>query len=218
MVALAYNYAFSNGVTLHNSPFTYRFLFTLLLLSILQNLKGKMNLSSLTLYAGTKWSWKEAPTGFLPPTYSLKIYLKLKNNPPIELTSTVSGSEFLFSIGSDITNITPGNYQYQAQAFDSQGNMYFIESGTIAILPNLAIDVDTRDYWEQIADEAKAAYKTLVSQTAASITLSNGKQITFANRSELLKIIHNAEVKAGIKSSKTRVLAKFINPTEIGNV
>lgn len=170
-----------------------------------------MNLSSLTLYAGTKWSWKEAPEGFLPPTYSLKIYLKLKNNAAIELESTPDGIVgFDFEITPDITNITPGTYSFQAQAFDSDGNMYFVEAGTIAILPNLAVAADTREYWEKIADEAKAAYQTLVNQVADSITLSNGKTITFANRKELLKIINNAEVKAGLRSARRVTHAKFI--------
>lgn len=173
-----------------------------------------MNLSSLTLYAGTKWSWSEAPAEYLPPTYTLKIYLKLKNNATLELESTPDGTTgFNFVILPADTNITPGTYSYQAQAFDSDGIMYFVEAGTIAILPNLAVAADTRDYWEQIADEAKTAYQTLVNQVADSITLSNGKSITYANRAELLKIINNAEIKAGLKSAKRRTFAKFVNPS-----
>lgn len=173
-----------------------------------------MNLSSLTLYAGTKWSWSEAPAGYLPPTYSLKIYLKLKDGPAIELESTDDGIVgFDFEVLPETSNITPGIYSYQAQAFDSNGVMYFVEAGTIAVLPNLSVAVDTREYWEQVADEAKAAYKTLAGQVANSITLSNGKTITFANRAELLKIINNAEIKAGLKSAKRRTFAKFINPS-----
>ena len=173
-----------------------------------------MNLSSLTLYAGTKWSWSEAPTGYLPPNYSLKIYLKLKNNAALELTSTPDGTTgFDFVVNPEFTNITPGTYSYQAQAFDSDGIMYFVEAGIIAILLNLAVAADTREYWEQIADEAKTAYQTLVNQVADSITLSNGKSITYANRAELLKIINNAEIKAGLKSAKRRIYAKFVNPS-----
>lgn len=173
-----------------------------------------MNLSSLTLYAGTKWSWSEAPTGFLPPDYSLKIYLKLKNNTAIELESTPDGTVgFDFEVLPETTNITPGTYSFQAQAFDSDGNMYFVEAGTIAILPNLSVADDTREYWEQVADEAKAAYKTLAGQVAQSVTLSNGKSITYADRAQLLKIINNAEIKAGLKSAKRRTFAKFINPS-----
>lgn len=173
-----------------------------------------MNLSSLTLYARSKWSWSEAPIGYLPPTYTLKIYLKLKNNASIELESTANGTTgFNFEVLPVKTNIPPGTYSYQAQAFDSDGNMYFVEAGTIAILPNLAVADDTREYWVQVADEAKAAYKTLVNQVADSITLANGKSITYANRAELLKIINNAEIKAGIKSAKRRTFAKFVNPS-----
>lgn len=172
-----------------------------------------MNLSSLTLYAGTKWSWKEAPVGYLPPNYSLKIYLKLKNNPAIELTSTPDGIiGFDFAVEPGTTNITPGTYSYQAQAFNNAGEMFFVEAGTIAILPNLAVAADTREYWEQIVDEAKAAYKTLISNPAQSITLSNGKSITYANRAELLKVINNAEVKAGLRPARKVTYAKFINP------
>lgn len=170
-----------------------------------------MKISSLTLYAGTKWTWKETPEGFLPPEFSLKIFLKLKNNPVIELESLPDGiTGFVFDVNSDMTNIMPGDYTYQAQAFDQNGNMYFVSTGIINILPNITTITDTREYWEQIADEAKAAYRTLINQVAQSITLSNGKTITFANRKELIKIINNAEVKAGIKSAKTRTLAKFI--------
>lgn len=170
-----------------------------------------MNLSSLTLYAGTKWSWKEAPEGFLPPSYSLKIYMKLKNNAVIELPSTPDGTVgFDFEVLPETTNITPGTYSFQAQAFDSDGNMYFVEAGTIAILPNLAVADDTREYWEKIVDEAKAAYKTLISNPAQSITLSNGKSVTYANRKELLKIINNAEVKAGLRPARRVTYAKFI--------
>jgi hypothetical protein len=173
-----------------------------------------MNLSDLTLYAGTKWSWSEAPTGYLPPNYSLKIYLKLKNGAAIELPSTPDGTVgFDFEVLPETTNITAGTYTFQAQAFDVDGVMYFVEAGTIAVLPNLSVADDTREYWEQVADEAKAAYKTLAGQVAQSITLSNGQTITFANRAELLKIINNAEIKAGIKSSKRRTFAKFINPS-----
>ena len=168
----------------------------------------------MTLYAGTKWSWTEAPAAYLPPAYTFKIYLKLKNNPALELESTPDGTTgFKFEILPVDTNIAPGTYSFQAQAFDGDGNMYFVEAGTIAILPNLAVAADTRDYWEQIADEAKAAYQTLVNQVADSITLSNGKSITYANRAELLKIINNAEIKAGLKSAKRRTFAKFVNPS-----
>lgn len=173
-----------------------------------------MNLSDLTLYAGTKWAWSEAPAGYLPPDYSLKIYLKLKNAAAIELESTPDGIVgFNFDIPPETTNITPGTYSYQAQAFDADGVMYFVEAGTIAILPNLAVAEDTREYWEQVADEAKAAYKTLAGQVAQEITLSNGKTIKYADRAQLLKIINNAEVKAGLKSAKRRTYAKFVNPS-----
>lgn len=171
-----------------------------------------MNLSSLTLYAGTKWSWTENPANYLAPDFTLKLFLKLKNNPTIEFTSTQNGTGFNFDIQANQTNIPPGNYSYQFQAFDSQNVMYLVDAGTITILPNLSVADDSRTYWEQIADEAKAAYRTLINQVSDSITLSNGKQITFANRKELIKIIHNAEVKAGLKSAKTRTYAKFINP------
>ena len=173
-----------------------------------------MNLSDLTLYAGTKWSWTESPAVYVAPTYSLKIYIKLKNNAAIELTATADGSSHAFEVLPETTNITPGTYSYQAQAFDVDGNMYLVEAGTIAILPNLSVADDTREYWEQVADEAKTAYKTLAGQVANSVTLSNGKSITYANRSELLKIINNAEIKAGIKSAKRRTFAKFITPTD----
>lgn len=110
----------------------------------------------------------------------------------------------------ETTNITPGTYSFQAQAFDNDGNMYFVEAGTIAILPNLAVADDTREYWEKIADEAKAAYRTLINNPAQSITLSNGKTITYAKRAELIKTINNAEVKAGIRPARRVTLAKFI--------
>ncbi len=171
-----------------------------------------MNLSSLTLYAGSKWSWTENPANYLAPDFTLKLFLKLKNNPTIEFLSTQNGTGFDFNIEQIQTSIAPGNYSYQFQAFDSQNVMSLVEAGTITILPNLSTADDSRTYWEQIADEAKQAYRTLINQVADSITLSNGKTITFTNRKELIKIIHNAEVKAGIKSAKTRTFAKFINP------
>lgn len=173
-----------------------------------------MNLSDLTLYAGTRWSWSEAPAGYLPPTYSLKIYLKLKNGVAIELEGTADGTVgFDFEVPPETTNITAGTYSFQAQAFDADGVMYFVEAGTIAILPNLSVADDTREYWEQVADEAKAAYKTLAGQVAQEITLSNGKIIKYADRAQLLKIINNAEIKAGLKSAKRRTFAKFITPS-----
>lgn len=169
-----------------------------------------MNLSSLTLYAGTKWSWKEAFDLYPAPSYTLKAYLKLKNNATIELTSTPDGSEHSFDVTPDITNITPGTYSVQLQAFDSEGAMSLVEASTITILPNLAVAADSREYWEQVLDEAKAAYKTLAGQVAQSVTLSNGKTITFADRKELIKIIHNAEVKTGVKPARKVTYAKFI--------
>ena len=171
-----------------------------------------MQLSSLTLYAGTKWSWTENPENYPSPTYALKLYLKLKTNAAIEITSTPNGTGFLFDVNPPVTNLTAGNYSYQFQAFDNQGLMYFIEAGTKEILPNLAVATDSRTYWELIADEAKSAYQTLVKQVADSITLSDGKQITFANRKELLKIIHNAEIKAGLKPKRKITYTRFINP------
>lgn len=170
-----------------------------------------MNITSQLLYAGASWNWIEDLSEYPAPEYTLKFFLKLRNNQTIELTGTAEGSTHKFTVSSATTNIPNGKYSYQAQAF-KDNEMSLVETGSVDILPNLAVADDSREYWEQVVDEAKAAYKKLAGQVADQITLSNGKTITFANRAELLKIINNAEVKAGLRKTRRRTFAKFINP------
>lgn len=170
-----------------------------------------MNITLQKLFAGASWNWIEDLSDYPAPEYTLIFFLKLRNNQTIELTGIAEGSAHKFAVNSGTTNIPNGKYSYQAQAFKA-GEMSLVETGSVDVLPNLAVAEDSREYWEQVVDEAKAAYKTLAGQVADQITLSNGKTITFANRKELLKIINNAEVKAGFRKSRRKTFAKFINP------
>lgn len=168
-----------------------------------------MNITNQKLFAGASWDWIEDLPDYPSPDFTLKIFLKLRNNETIQLTGAAEDGKHKFTRSTSQTNIPHGTYSFQAQAFQDD-EMQLVEVGSVSILPNLAVAEDSREYWVLVADEAKEAYKKLAGQIASKITLSNGKTIEFADRSELLKVIHKAEIKAGLKKSRQKILIKFV--------
>ncbi|QQS36943.1 MAG: hypothetical protein IPM56_03025 [Ignavibacteriales bacterium] len=67
-----------------------------------------MNITSQKLFAGASWNWIEDLSEYLAPEFTLKIFLKLRNNQTIELTGTAEGSTHKFTVNSATTNIPNG--------------------------------------------------------------------------------------------------------------
>lgn len=176
-----------------------------------------MKLATLKLFINSKWEWTESLSEYSSANYNLQFVFKYQNQSPLTVNSSDNSDGVSFDLAASAANtsgLTPGVHLWQAKIISKTDatDILLYDSGTILISPDLATVTDGRDYWQTIADEAKAAYQTLINQVAQSITLSNGKTINYANRMELLKIINHAEIKGGLKSGKTRTFAKFINP------
>ncbi len=154
----------------------------------------KLNISSLKLFAGTTWSWKETPSLFPAPTYSLTIYMKMGTGSTVTLNGVADGTAFLFSkSASETSQLSHGNYNYQVIADDNNGNVSLVESGYVVIEPLLNAVTDSRSYWQKMLDLLRDAYANIAGREYTEITI-NGRTVRY-DRAQLIKELSIAEYK-----------------------
>ncbi len=163
------------------------------------------------LYAGAKWSWTESIPGYPATSYSLKVLLKYQTNTTITINASASGEDFLCEkISSETSSLPNGDYAFQVFLTDlaDNENVKLYEEGIVHIYPNLATATDSRDYWMQVVENLRDAYKKLTSREMKEVIV-NGKRVLYEDRTQLLKEIHNAEIKAGIRPPTKKIYARF---------
>lgn len=150
------------------------------------------------LISGDAWSWIESFTEYSAANYDCKVILKYKTNAAIVITAGPSNTDFLFSVPSSSTDIEAGLYMYQIKVVLKEDNsITTIEEGTIQISANLESNQDPREYWVQVVDYLKDAYKKLCDNTMLEATY-NGRTFKYRDRKELIMEIENAEIKGGL--------------------
>jgi len=139
-----------------------------------------------TLYAGASWSWTESLDDYAASDgWALSIYLKHKTDSTVTLTSTASGDDFVFDIGTATTSaLSEGNYRYQAVAARS-GEVEIVEEGYIDIKALLTADDDTRSDNEIILDAIIATLKGRATKEQESIQFA-GRTIAYLSLEELI--------------------------------
>lgn len=172
-------------------------------------------IEQIKLFAQTVQEWEENFSDYPSSEYSLKIYLKNKDNPKITLTGVVQTDDtFLFA--TKITDITEsGTYIFQTIATKS-GVDYPVDDGVKYIHASLANDGDDRSDWHIIHDYLVDAYTEMVKDKRLATQVSiNGRSTTY-DRAQLLKEITNAARRAGLsldgmgQSKKVnKILARF---------
>jgi len=173
---------------------------------------SKLKISNLKLYAGAKWEWTESVSDYASSKYILQIILKYQNNSAITITAAPSGEDHLLQIGaSQTTSLPEGDYSYQARFTEKAdtSNVTLYEAGIVHIYPDLETAADARTYWLQIVENLKAAYQKLSSREMKEVTV-NGKRVSYEDRNQLLREIHYAEIKAGIRKGVRKIKARFV--------
>ena len=103
-----------------------------------------MNLTSLKLIARTNWSWLEAPANYLPGDgYTFVIHFFKDSTNKFSISGVSESGQWRISITS--TNNTKASGQYAWQAIATKNSLdTIVDSGTITIYPNLAVETDPR--------------------------------------------------------------------------
>lgn len=167
-----------------------------------------LNIASLTLFAGTNWSWVEDLPDYPASDYSLKIYLKSGLNPTVELNGVAEGNQFRFSSEpSQTSQLIDENYQYQAIASNGS-DTFMVDSGAIRIQPLLSCPgYDPRSYWSKLLEKLRAAYLLAAERGYAEIETDEGT--VRYTRETLQKELQYAEHKVREENKSAR--SKRIN-------
>ncbi|OGU58295.1 MAG: hypothetical protein A2V66_03650 [Ignavibacteria bacterium RBG_13_36_8] len=168
-----------------------------------------LNFPKLKLYAGDTWTSTETLADYpASEGWSLSIFLRKGTTAAVEVESSASGDDHVpLMAASETADLPHGQYNYAA-VVSKDDETYTIESGIIPVLPNLDADADPRSYWEIVYETYKTAYQTLASREVEQISVL-GDSYTYANRSELLKLLKNAEMnmkqEKGIKTGGRKI-------------
>ena len=172
---------------------------------------SKLKISSLKRFAGEKWSWQESISDYPSSSYDLKVVLKYQANNAIVINASAAGEDYLIEkIASETSALPSGDYAYQVKLTDKadSDNVILCEDGVIHIYPNLESAGDARTYCMKQVENLKAAYEKLTSREMKEVIV-NGKRVLYEDRIQLLKEIHNAEIKAGLKKANRKILTRF---------
>jgi len=172
-----------------------------------------LNISKQKLYAGAKWSWTESVSGYPASLYDLIVYLKRATDAVIIITAVANGDDYTVEHPATSTSITSGDYSYQVRFVEKADptNIKMYEVGVIHIYPDLATpDIDGRSPWMRIYENLMTAYEALSTKQTNQVTLYDGTNVTYNDLTDLLKRIHNAEIKAGLKKANKKTYVRFI--------
>lgn len=172
---------------------------------------SKLNISNQKPYAGAKVSWTESVADYPASLYTGTAYLKLKDGAVISIEATANGDDHLFEKTLD-ASLTPGDYSYQVRFVEKadETNVKMYEAGVIHIYPDLTAAGDSRSEWLIIHDNLMDAYTSLSTKETQNVTLYDGTNVTRLDMTDLLKRIHNAAIKAGLKKSTKRIYARYV--------
>lgn len=168
-----------------------------------------MNFEKIIITAGDTISFSE----FLPDAGADSILnLRMKcGSEYLEATATKSGSEFVFSFAFDKS---AGNYTYQfvLLADDSEAPaITTIQKGMKVVAAAIGEEVDEKSYWLVIYNNLCETYARLSKVEYMEISVA-GRMVRYDwnNREKLLKDIHNAEIRAGLKPAVRTIKTRFI--------
>ena len=178
------------------------------------------------LVAGDTLAFELSLSDYPSQTWTLTYYLRASGLPPIEFTSSASGTSHTVDVPASTTETwAAGSYNWTCRAWKADGTKSTVRTGIMAIKPNPAAeaDHDPTSWARQCLELCKVALKELADKPEVQLTFPDGRSVTYRNSGEVwaqmkkfqaeVDAEDQAELIAKGLSPRNKIMVRFTSPT-----